>query len=111
MKKKKRDEGLQPERTSMSWLRTHMITFGIGILLTKIGGYNNNILIELNGAALILVAFVGLFYSRLRFTQHFKCDEAVERWEITVKIGLSFAVAFSAIVYAITSLIRFFSPH
>lgn len=108
MKNNQRDPGLQPERTSMSWLRTHMLILGVGALLTRMGKHSDNLLLLINGVALLICAFIGLYYSRKRFTELLRYDEAVEERDIRAKKMLSVLIALSALIYAITSLVRYF---
>jgi uncharacterized membrane protein YidH (DUF202 family) len=108
MKNNERDPGLQPERTSMSWLRTHMLMFGLGALLTRVGKHGDNLLLMVNGFILLAFAFIGLYYSRKRFTQLLRYDEAVEDREIRAKKILSAVIAVSALIYAASILFRYF---
>lgn len=107
MKNGQRDPGLQPERTSMSWLRTHMLILGVGVLLTRMGKHSDNLLLLINGVVLLICALIGLYYSRKRFTQLLKYDEAVEERDIRAKKMLSVLIVISALIYATTSLTRF----
>ncbi|WP_413283493.1 DUF202 domain-containing protein [Vibrio sp. MA40-2] len=107
MKEHERDPGLQPERTSMSWMRTHMLSLGLGALMLRIGGSNESLIVQINGAFLLLATLLGIYYSRRRFSQSLDLNHAVKNKDIDTKRILAFTIALSAFTCAIESLARY----
>lgn len=107
MSASKRDPGLQPERTSMSWLRTHMLSMGVGLLLVKLGESEGTSL-QIIGAILVIVAFSGVFYSKLRFTKLLNVNDPVEHRDVIAKKALSVIIALSALAFSVNLVSRLF---
>lgn len=101
----RRDPGLQPERTSMSWLRTQLLMFGTGALMFKVGMLSGSVTSQIFGVILLIFAVLYSYYIRKRFTQRFNDNTAVTLSEFHIKrltsllIGCAALAYFSSLVY------------
>ncbi len=66
-----RDPGLQPERTSMSWLRTQLVLFGMGLVIFKISEINGYNGIAIMGVIAMVFAVCCNLYTQKRFNKLF----------------------------------------
>ncbi|MGF1739151.1 DUF202 domain-containing protein [Photobacterium satsumensis] len=94
-----KDPGLQPERTAMSWLRTQLVLFTIGLLFLKVTQQSVITSLPVMGVIALLSAILGMFYCRYRFTQIFDNNTTVSAKEYWVKSYLSVLIALIAIGY------------
>lgn len=94
-----KDPGLQPERTAMSWLRTQLVLFALGLLFLKATEQSVIIALPVMGVIAMLSAILGTFYCRYRFTQVFDNNMTVSTKECLVKSCLSLLIALLAIGY------------
>ncbi|MDV7103723.1 DUF202 domain-containing protein [Vibrio sp. TH_r3] len=109
MNNSERDPGLQPERTSMSWMRTHFLSLGIGALMIRIGGSNDSLVVQLNGGVLLLATLFAIYYSRRRFKQTLDLNHAVKNKDIDTKRILAFTIALCALTCAVESIVRYWA--
>lgn len=82
-----RDKGLQPERTSMSWLRTQLVLFCVGLIYIR-GTVEFAPLVWIGLTAMVF-ASVSTLYNKIRFTRQFFDRMAASRDEARVKVALS----------------------
>lgn len=85
----------------MSWLRTQLVLFAIGLLylkVTKLGGFTS---IPAIGFIAIVSSIIGGGYCRYRFTQLFENNMAVSIKEYWVKIFLSSLILLLAVGYVV----------
>jgi len=101
MSSHERDPGLQPERTMMSWLRTHLLLIWIGLLLVKLGHYHSVTGLYLVGVLMLITSLAGLPYNRKRFSRPFSDHMAVGYPEILVKRILSVVVLSVSVIYGL----------
>ncbi|MGR5062353.1 DUF202 domain-containing protein [Photobacterium sp. DNB22_13_2] len=94
-----RDPGLQPERTAMSWLRTQLVLFALGLLFLKVTQQSDIIVLPAIGVIAMLSAILGTFYCRYRFTQIFDNDMTVSAKEYGIKLFLSSLILLLAAGY------------
>lgn len=104
----KRDVGLQPERTSMAWLRTQLLIFAIGVFLVKVGKDNELILILASGLLMSCNAVFLTYYINRRFKQGFNSEEAVSLYEYRIKLITTLIVSIGALMYGMSRLITLF---
>ncbi|CAH0528799.1 DUF202 domain-containing protein [Vibrio hippocampi] len=84
-------KGLQLERTALSWLRTQLVLFAIGVVLLKVSVSDSATLPYLCGAAAMLVAIVcSLSHARI------------------IKLFTSIIIVLIAVTYALTMLSEYF---
>ncbi|WEM41196.1 DUF202 domain-containing protein [Photobacterium sp. DA100] len=93
------DPGLQPERTAMSWLRTQLVLFALGLLFLKVTEHSHFIALPIMGFITMLLAILASLYSRYRFTQVFENNMTVSANECWIKQSLSLLIALLAIGY------------
>jgi hypothetical protein len=91
----------------MSWLRTQLLSLGVGLLLVKLGE-GDGLSLQFIGAILVITAICGVFYSRLRFTKLLKVNEPVEHLDINAKRVLSVIIALSALAFSVNLVSRLF---
>lgn len=102
----KRDPGLQPERTSLSWLRTQLVLFGVGlaeVVLLDIHGLSWLALIAIFSVTL---ALIGSGYFHYRFSGFFRHSQAVAAQEYWVKMAVSAIVGILAACYWVFMLLE-----
>lgn len=99
-----RDPGLQPERTSISWLRTQLLMFGTGALMFKVGLVRSAFILEVFGATLLIFAIIYSYYIRKRFAQLFNDNNAVSLSEFQIKRLTSVIICFASLAYLISLL-------
>ncbi|TDR75790.1 uncharacterized protein DUF202 [Photobacterium lutimaris] len=90
---------MQPERTTMSWLRTQLVLFALGLLFLKVTQQSDITVLPAIGVITMLSAILGTFYCRYRFTQIFDNDMTVSAKECWVKSYLSLLIALIATGY------------
>lgn len=61
-----KDNGLQRERTALSWLRTQLVLFGIGIVLFRYALFHEQPAIYITSVIAILIAFSCSLFSSHR---------------------------------------------
>lgn len=84
-------KGLQLERTALSWLRTQLVMFAIGVVLLKVSMPEHAALPYLTGAIAMLVAIVcSLSHGRI------------------IKFFTSIIIVLIAVTYALTMLSEVF---
>ncbi|MFV0575890.1 MAG: DUF202 domain-containing protein [Vibrio sp.] len=63
LNKRDRDQGLQPQRTILSWFRTIAVIFLNSLLLIKVGMKTNSFLLLCLGSAILVLATLMYAYS------------------------------------------------
>lgn len=106
MKNKQRDPGLQPERTSLAWLRTHMVLFALGLLLLRISDRGDSGILQFNAILLICFSLFFSYYSQRRFTTILNFETIVGRYEVIIKKLLSLIMFVTAMGYVISLMLR-----
>lgn len=101
-----RDPGLQPERTSMSWLRTQLVLFALGLLLFKIADNQGVTSISIAGIIAMSFAICCSFYTRKRFGKLFTDTSVMKATEQNIKKMLSAIVCLISIGYAVLIWLR-----
>jgi len=104
-----KDSGLQKERTSMSWLRTALVLFGVSLLLIKVG--KTSITLTIVGSLLILIAIVISINIKKRFIHPFYIQGTVGYKELVIKKLLSLTIFIASIVYIIYMINNIFNIH
>ncbi|MGV2986103.1 DUF202 domain-containing protein [Vibrio sp. E150_011] len=92
-----RDKGLQPQRTSMSWLRTQLV-----LLLVVFAYLRVTLAMEYPTLICLLAGaftMMGSLYAQNRFSQDFSNSMAVSRLESFIKISLSAIVLLLSTSY------------
>lgn len=84
-----RDPGLQPERTAMSWLRTQLVLFALGVACFKVAAGQLQLVVALLGIITMATSILTTFYKRARFRQLFHDTMAVGHREYNIKRALS----------------------
>ncbi len=96
-----RDPGLQPERTSMSWLRTQLVFFGMGLLFFKIAEGRGVISITLIGLITMVFAIYCSLYTQNRFNKLFTNASALKAQEQIIKKVMSGITCLLSLCYLI----------
>ncbi|WP_422127435.1 DUF202 domain-containing protein [Vibrio hannami] len=106
MNSNQRDPGLQPERTSLSWLRTLLVLFAVALLLFRVSEYHNiATLLKVNACLIISYIAYFLIYGKARFSNFMSNKETVVRKDISVKKALSLIMSVTPLVYLVSSYI------
>ncbi len=96
-----REPGLQPERTSMSWLRTQLLLFIIGVLIVKTSTHMNYQGLAIFGGGAILISLSVFLYVRMRFVKNIVNYKSVGVIDCLVKFFLSIFISFLSTLYLI----------
>ncbi len=96
-----RDPGLQPERTSMSWLRTQLVLFGAGLLVFKVADNYGVTSISIAGLVAMVFSIYCSFYTQKRFSKLFTNASAMKAQEQNIKKILSAIVCLLSISYVV----------
>lgn len=85
----------------MSWFRTQLLMFWVGIIFLKLGVYHSVNALFIMGIVILSVSFAGIWYSQKRFSVRFYDQMAVGSTEIIAKKILSMVVLMTAITYGL----------
>lgn len=85
----------------MSWLRTQLVLFALGLLFFKITDQYSFLRLSLIGILMMFSAILGTVYCRFRFTQVFENMTTVTRTEYWVKRYLSSLIILMTVGYLI----------
>jgi uncharacterized membrane protein YidH (DUF202 family) len=96
-----RDPGLQPERTSMSWLRTQLVLFAIGLLIFKIANSYGDIVASILGFISMIFAISCSFYTQRRFRPFFIKTPSITVQEQNIKKILTGIISILSLCYLV----------
>ncbi|MRS92037.1 DUF202 domain-containing protein [Enterobacteriaceae bacterium RIT714] len=98
------DPGLQPERTSLAWLRTMLGYFALIALAIKHNGYRSGLPFWVSLGVLALTAIILWRYTRSRNLMDVDRGDFVQPGVVRDKFLISLAVLSLAILFAVTHL-------
>jgi len=99
---RERDRGLQPERTTLSWLRTVFVVLINALLVARVGYSNDNHFVFFTGIGLIFFTVSIYILSLTRMKKIVFDTELTTINSIWVKRYIAFMVCFSALLIALS---------
>lgn len=99
----------QAERTSLSWLRTYLVSFVFGVLLLKIYKHSHNAILGVTGIFILFLTIYLTHYTYQRFSHFADIKLIVSAKDVIIKKLLSATIFISAFSYQVYSLTRFCS--
>ncbi|PJC86695.1 hypothetical protein CSW98_06795 [Vibrio sp. HA2012] len=93
-----RDPGLQPERTSLSWVRSQLLLIIISTVFFKMGvkyAYHG---LNIVSYALFVFSLVIVIYNRYKFNKEWNEQFTVTQLDVTIKAIFSILIVLSCVV-------------
>ncbi len=102
-----RDPGLQPERTSLSWVRSQLLLIIISTIYFKMGGRYGFYGLNIVSYALFIFSLVIVIYNRHKFNKEWNEDFAVTQLDVIIKAIFSTLIVLSCIILMFYFIFRF----
>ncbi|MFT6925479.1 MAG: hypothetical protein ACJAZP_001059 [Psychromonas sp.] len=99
---RERDIGLQPERTTLSWLRTVFVVLINALLVARVGYSNDNDFVFFTGVGLVFFTISIYILSFTRMKKFAFDTELTTKNAIFAKRYIAFMVCLSALLIALS---------
>lgn len=98
------DPGLQPERTSLSWLRTFFVLMGIILIFSRVGLVEDNPVLLIGSVILLFSTCSAYAYAHKRSLMDIELTQLTSRGAVLIKQVIALSVLFSATIFAISAV-------